>query len=76
MDPGRPKNQSSENRMKPTPLCSSHCVDFDHILFSSNGHHMQNLSRSDQIPKQAKSQLVKVNADISSTTGDVMMMSS
>jgi hypothetical protein len=57
MGPGRPKNQSSRNRTKPMPLCLSHHVDSDHIIFSSNGHRMRNLSRSDQIPNHAKSQL-------------------
>jgi hypothetical protein len=75
MDLGRPKNQSSRNQMKPTSLRLSHRVDLGHIIFSSNRHRMRKLSRSDQIPKHAKSQLVKVNADISSTTGDINMTS-
>ena len=75
MDPGRPKNQSSHNQTKMTPLCMDLHADSDHIMFSSNGYHMRKLLCFDQIPKHAKSQLVKVNADISNMTSDVNMMS-
>jgi hypothetical protein len=74
MDPGRPKNQSSRNQMKPVPLCPSHRSDSDHIIFSSNRHRMRTLLRSNQNPKHAKSQLVKVNTDVSSMKGDVIML--
>jgi hypothetical protein len=73
MDPGRPKNQSSRNKKKPTPLHLSRHVDSDHIIFSSKRQRMRKLSRSHQIPKHAKSQLVKVNVDVTSMTGDIMM---
>jgi hypothetical protein len=33
MDPGRPKNQSSQNQTKPTPLRRARRVDSDHIIF-------------------------------------------
>jgi hypothetical protein len=75
MDPRSPKNQSFQNQTKLVPLCMSHRTHLDHIMFSSNGHHMQNLSHSHQIPKQAKSQLVKVNADVSKMTSDFSMTS-
>jgi hypothetical protein len=75
MDLGRPKNKISRNQTKPTPLCLSRCVDSDHIMFSSNGHHMRKLLCFDQIPKHAKSQLVKVNVDVNSMIGDVSMTS-
>ena len=74
MDPGRSKNQSSHNQMKPTPLCLSCHYDSDHIKFFVNGCCMRKISRSDQFPKHAKSQLVKVNANVSSTTGEISMM--
>jgi hypothetical protein len=61
MDPGRPKNQSYRNRTKPAPLCLNRRVDSVHVLFFTNGSRMRKISRSDRFPKQAKSQLVKVN---------------
>jgi hypothetical protein len=54
MDLGRPKNQSSWNWIKPTPLHRAHRVDSDHIFFFENGHHMQKLSHYDRFPKQVK----------------------
>jgi hypothetical protein len=56
MDPGRPKNQSSQNQTKPTPLRPSRRVDSGHIIFFANGRRMRKISRSDRFPKQAKSQ--------------------
>jgi hypothetical protein len=54
MDPGRPTNKSSHNRMKLVPLCQAHCSDSDHIFFFENGHRMPKLSRSGRFPKHAK----------------------
>ena len=54
MDQERPKNESSQNQTKPTPLCPTRRIDSSHIIFFANGHCMQNLSRSDRFPKQAK----------------------
>jgi hypothetical protein len=57
MGPGRPKNQSFHNRLKPAPLRPSRRVDSGHIIFSSNERRMRNLLRSDRNPKHAKSQI-------------------
>jgi hypothetical protein len=55
MDPGRPKNQSSQNQTKPMPLRRARRADSDHIFFfSENGHRMQKLSRSEDQVKHAK----------------------
>jgi hypothetical protein len=54
MDPGRPKNQSSQNQMKPAPLCRARRADSDHIFFFENGHRMQKLSRSEVQVKHGK----------------------
>jgi hypothetical protein len=59
MDPGRPKNQCSQNQTKPMPLRSSRRVDFARILFLANGRRMQKLSHSEVLHKEVKSQLVK-----------------
>jgi hypothetical protein len=47
MDPGRNKNQSSWNHMKPMPLRLSRRVDSDHIMVFANGHRMRKLLHSD-----------------------------
>jgi len=59
MDLGRPKNQSSQNQIKPTPLRPSCSADSDHIHFFSNKHCMGKLLHSDKIPKHEKSQQSK-----------------
>jgi hypothetical protein len=46
MDLGRPKNKSSQNWKKPTPLRLSRRVDSSHIIFFTNGRRMQKISRS------------------------------
>jgi hypothetical protein len=60
------KNESAQNPMKPTPLCSSCLLDSGGIFTLSNRLCMRKLSCSDQKPKQGKSQRStgqKVNAD-------------
>jgi hypothetical protein len=54
MDPGRPKNQSYQNETKPVPFCQAHHVDSSHIIFSANGHCMQNLLCYDRFPRHVK----------------------
>jgi hypothetical protein len=56
MDPGRPKNKSSWNQGKPTPLHLTHSNDFIRIIVFANGHRMRNILHSDRFPKHAKSQ--------------------
>jgi hypothetical protein len=48
------KNESAQNAMKPVPLRPSHLPDFGGIFTSSNGIHMQKISRSVRKVKQAK----------------------
>jgi hypothetical protein len=55
MDPGRPKFQISWNWTKLSPLHRARRIDFSHILFSENGHHMRKLLRSEIFSKQGKS---------------------
>jgi hypothetical protein len=79
MDSGRPKNQSSQNWMKPMPLCRARRADFGHILFLKNGHRMRKLSRYDRFPKQAKKSTNQSQQDVLMTSAvrqhDVMMTS-
>jgi hypothetical protein len=50
------KNQSSHNGVKPIPSRQARRVDSDYIFTFSNGLCMQELSHSDRIVKQLKSQ--------------------
>jgi hypothetical protein len=60
MDPKGPKNKSSWNRTKLTPLRRSCRADSDNIFFSSeNGHGRRKLSCSELFPKQTKIQRSK-----------------
>jgi hypothetical protein len=55
MDPGRPKNQSSQESDETSAIaCLSRRVDSGHIIFFANGRRMRKISRSDRFPKQAK----------------------
>jgi hypothetical protein len=63
--------------MKPIPLRPARRADSDHIFTFSNGLHMRELSHSDQILKQAKSQWSnwqKFNADVSMTSPSYFIM--
>jgi hypothetical protein len=65
------KNESTQNPMKPMPLCLSRLPDSSSIFTLSNGLRMRKLSRSDRKPKHVKSQRStsqKVNDDISMLT--------
>jgi hypothetical protein len=65
------KNESARNATKLAPLHPSRLPDSVGIFTSSNGLHMQKISRSDQKPKQVKSQRStgqKVNADVNMTS--------
>jgi hypothetical protein len=62
------KNQSSHNWMKPMPLRPARSPDSGHIFTFSNGRCMRELSYSDRFLKQAKSQQVQSNDDISMTS--------
>jgi hypothetical protein len=48
------KTESAQNVTKLVPLRSSHLPDSNVIFTSSNGLHMQKISRSVRKPKQAK----------------------
>jgi hypothetical protein len=61
------KNESARNPTKPIPSRPTHLPDSGGIFTLSNRLRMRNLSRSDQKPKQGKSQRStgqKVNADV------------
>jgi len=61
MDPGRPKNKSYRNQMKPIPLCLYHRVYSGHIICFANGRCMWKLSHFDRFSKHAKRKIVKFN---------------
>jgi hypothetical protein len=65
MGPGRPKNQSSQNRTKPVPLCLSRRVDSGHIIFPQTDTVCESYRVLTEIPNRQKVNWVKVNADIS-----------
>ena len=65
------KNESAQNLTKPILLHPSRLPDSGGIFSLSNWLRMRKLSRSDQKPKQVKSQRStgqKVNADVSMLT--------
>jgi hypothetical protein len=69
------KNESSHIFPIPTLMHLAHSPDSSHIFTFSNGRCMRELSYSDHFPKQAKTQQVQSNDDISSvdiaeTSGD------
>jgi hypothetical protein len=71
------KNECYRNRVKPIPFQSTHRANSGHIFNFSSGLCMRDLSHSDQILKQLKSQRStgkNVNDDISMTSQSYLSM--